>query len=180
MEKLPGSSRPGFFHELKDTETLCMANCPNQLDSVFGLKLICGNFDPESYKTTCSDITSNEPVEYCNCFKGDCSKFKVSCLEEKRTCAVELLNTGLAPASCQCNGNSCEPPPGNFAEATCFMREVPSTKVCEIERQVAFAAGRTYQISCKENESRCASEGVQIRNEETTPNLSLPKPGEPK
>lgn len=171
-------SRPVFFNELKDTETLCMATCPTNMDSVFGLKLICGNFDAAAYQNNCSNISSDQPVEYCNCFKGECTKFQVSCQQTGRICAVEVLDSKLAPSSCECNGNSCEPPAGNFTDSLCYMRKVPSTKVCEIERTVAFSSGKTYQISCKANESKCVSEGVLIRNEATTPNLSLPKPGE--
>lgn len=174
------SSRPGFFHELKDTETLCMAICPNNLNSVFGLKVICGNFDGDSYQKSCSNISSDEPVEYCNCFKGECARFKVSCLKSGSICAVDLIATELQPSSCKCNGNSCEPPPGNFADAVCFMREVSATKVCEIERTVEFAAGPTYQISCEDGAATCESKGVQIRNDKIDPNLSKPKPSEPK
>ena len=179
QDKIAQSKRPGFFKELEHTKIVCMKSCPKKVDSIFGIKVICGNFEKDLFNSSCQEAFGHTPVEYCNCDDKQCAKFFVECSADGTACDVKLTAIGVQRATCECNGNTCEASGTGFAKSSCFMRKELESKTCDIHRMVAFSDGRSYHIACDDNNTACVSDGMKINESiriEQLPNE--PKPGE--
>jgi hypothetical protein len=161
-DKESKSNRPGFFKELVNTQIICMETCPKKVDSLFGIKVICGNFEKALFDSSCEQASGHTPVEYCNCDESLCAKFSVECSADGTACEVKMSSLGIQPSECRCNNNTCVSTGTGFAKASCFMRKETESGSCDIHRMVGFSDGRSYHIACDDDNAACVSEGMKI------------------
>ena len=181
QNKIAQSQRPGFFKELEQTKVICMKTCPKEVESIFGINVICGNYEKDKFEVSCKNATGHTPVEYCNCDEAQCAKFSVECSADGTACEVTLTAASVERLSCECNGNTCEDVGIGFAKSTCFMRKELESKTCDIHRMVAFSDGRSYHIACDDDKATCVSDGMKINDSIKVEKLPHDtKPGDPK
>ncbi len=180
-DKIAHSKRPGFFKELEKTNTVCMKSCPKKIDNIFGIRVICANFEKNLYDETCLDTKGYTPTEYCNCDQTQCAKFYVDCSQDGTKCDVKMSSLGIRPSECACNGNSCEAKGSGYTKVACFMRQDVEAKSCDIHRMVSFPDGRSYHIACDAKKTTCDSDGLKIEASIKVERLpSNKKPGDDK